>query len=120
VQTGYIQHREMTLPLTWALLFDMGVNFGTSHGFVRLAEKELGVAPRSKPGENGITEQQLMTRVAELRKKSHDRQAERDNLPGLRVRGDFWMDLINRGDWGMSGTPNGNFNINGRIISANP
>lgn len=118
VVANYIEHRQMVLPLTWALLFDMGVNFGTSHGFVRLAEQELGVTPRSIPGQNGITEQQLMTRVAELRKRSHDRQAERDNLPGLRVRGDFWVNLIKHGDWGMTGAPSGSFNVNGRIIRA--
>lgn len=114
VVDGYITHRGLRLPLTWALLFDMGVNFGVNHGFVRLAEKQLGVPSRSKPGENGITEEQLMTRVAVLRKASHDRQAERDNLPGLRVRGDFWMDLVNNGNWYLQGE---SVNVNGRIIS---
>lgn len=88
VVDGYIVPRQLVLPLSYALLFDMGVNFGVNHGFVRLAEQQLGVPPRSVPSQVGITERILMMRVAELRKQSHDRQAERDNLPGLRVRGD--------------------------------
>lgn len=116
VVDGYIMHRGLRLPLTWALLFDMGVNFGTNHGFVRLAEKQLGVPPRSKPGENGITEEQLMTRVALLRKQSHDRQAERDNLPGLKRRGDFWMELVENGDWYLRGNEQNRVNANGRWI----
>lgn len=113
---GYITHRGLRLPLTWALLFDMGVNFGVNHGFVRLAEKQLNVQPRSRPGENGITEEQLITRVAALRKQSHDRQAERDNLPGLRVRGDFWMGLVNNNDWYLRGGQDGKVIVNGRVI----
>ncbi|RMG81952.1 MAG: hypothetical protein D6712_15420 [Chloroflexi bacterium] len=116
VMSGYIEPRGLKTPLAWALLFDMGVNFGTGHGFVRLAEEQLGVPKRSRPGENGITEEQLITRVAELRKKSHDAQAERDNLPGLKVRGDFWMKLIQQGDWGLQGDSNGNINVRGRLI----
>lgn len=116
VVDGYIMHRGLRLPLTWALLFDMGVNFGVNHGFVRLAEKQLNVPPRSKPGENGITEEQLMTRVAELRKQSHDRQAERDNLPGLRRRGNFWMGLVNTADWYLQGDDGGAVYPNGRRI----
>ncbi len=116
VVDGYITHRGLQTPLGWALLFDMGVNFGTNHAFVRKAEEELGVPPRSRPGENGITEEQLITKVAELRRASHYRQAERDNLPGLKVRGDFWMDLISAGDWALQGDANGNVNVNGRLI----
>lgn len=116
VVDGYIMHRGLRLPLTWALLFDMGVNFGVNHGFVRLAETQLGVPPRSRPGENGITEEQLMKRVAELRKQSHDNQAARDNLPGLARRGDFWMGLVNNNDWYLRGI-NGTVNANGSIIN---
>jgi len=113
---GYITHRGLQTPLAWMLLFDMGVNFGTNHGFVRLAEEQLGVPPRSRPGENGITEQQLIERVAELRKQSHDRQAARDNLPGLRVRGDFWVGLVQQNDWGVQGDAQGIVRPNGRVV----
>lgn len=107
VMNGYIVPRGLKTPLGWALLFDMGINFGTGHGFVRLAEEQLGVVPRSRPGENGITEETLIRKVAELRKQSHDKQAEKDHLPGLAVRGNFWMDLVNRGDWSLQGDVNG-------------
>lgn len=116
VYVGYVQARELKLPLTLALLFDMGINFGPNHSFVRTAEQQLGVPPRSKPGQNGITEQQLTTRVAELRRQSHYNQAAAQNLPGLRVRGDFWLNLCNRGDWNLQGETNGTVNVNGRIV----
>jgi hypothetical protein len=117
VVDGYIVSRGLKYPLTWALLFDMGVNFGVNHGFVRLAEQDLGVAPRSRPGTNGITEEQLTTYVAQLRKRSHDRQAERDNLPGLRRRGDFWMEMVSKGDWYLQGDDAGNVFPKGRPIN---
>lgn len=117
VVDGYITPRGLKTPLAYALLFDMGVNFGTGHGFVRLAEERLGVPSRSRPGENGITEQQLIAMVAELRRDSHYRQAERDNLPGLKVRGDFWMNLVSQGDWDLMGDSEGVVTINGHKIS---
>ncbi|MDQ7026011.1 MAG: chitosanase [Anaerolineae bacterium] len=118
VVDGYIVQRQLKYPLTWALLFDMGVNFGVNHGFVRLAERDLGVAPRSKPADSGMPEEQLITYVAQLRKRSHDRQAERDNLPGLRKRGDFWMNLVTIGDWYLQGNSAGNVYPNGCAIQA--
>ncbi|MEQ9029312.1 MAG: hypothetical protein RLP44_11410, partial [Aggregatilineales bacterium] len=116
VVDGYITHRGLKTPLAYALLFDMGVNFGTGHSFVRLAEEQLGVPSRSRPGENGITEQQLIAKVATLRRDSHYRQADRDNLPGLKVRGDFWMTLVNQNDWDIMGDADGFVNINGRKV----
>ena len=114
VVDGYITPRNMVLPFSYGLLFDMGVNFGVNHGFVRLAEQQLGIPTRSVVGTNGVTEQMLITRVAELRKQSHDRQAERDNLPGLRLRGDFWMNLATAGDWNMYGDSTSTLTVNGR------
>ncbi len=116
VWKGYIESRGIETPLGIALLFDMGVNFGTSHGFVRLAEQQLGVPPQSKPGQNGITEEQLIQRVAELRKASHDKQAKEQNLFGLMQRGNFWVRLINNGDWGLQSEPSGTVNIRGKVI----
>lgn len=108
VLKNYVQRRgNLVYPLTYALLFDMGIHFGTDHPFVRLAEEALGVPPNSRPGANGITEQQLMQKLAELRRDSHYRQAERDQLPGLKVRGDFWVKLIAAGDWYLQGDSEG-------------
>jgi hypothetical protein len=83
---------------------------------VRLAERQLRVEERSVPGTNGITEQELIAHVARLRKESHYRQAARDNLPGLRVRGDFWVNLVNNEDWELAGDEQGNVNVNGRRV----
>lgn len=116
VQANYVTPRQLKLPLSFAFLFDMGINFGTAHGFVRQAERALGVPFRSIPGRNGITEQRLIQKVAELRRTSHYNQAARENLPGLRVRGDFWVNLMRRGDWYLQGDERGNVNVNGRLV----
>lgn len=116
VWTGYVEPRGLTTPLGIALLFDMGVNFGTGHRFVRLAENQLGVPPRSKPGQNGISEEQLIQKVAELRKASHDKQAKEEGFYGLMKRGNFWVRLVNQGDWGLLGDSNGNVKPSGKTI----
>ncbi len=108
VLENYVQRRgNLRLPLTYALLFDMGINFGVNHSYVRRAEEMLGVPSNSRPGDNGITEKQLITKVAELRREAHYKQAEKENLPGLKPRGDFWVTLIESGDWGLQGDANG-------------
>ncbi len=111
-----ITPRGLQTPLAWALLFDIGINFGVGDGFLRMAERELGVRERSLIGQNSLSEAQLITRVAELRKISHDRQALRDNLPGLRVRGDFWVNLVRQGDWQLQGDANGNIYVKGQPV----
>jgi len=117
----YISQRQYQYPLTYALLFDIGVNFGVGDGFVRMAEKEHSVPTRSNPTVSGISEEQIIATVAELRKISHDKQAARDNLPGLSVRGNFWVDLVRKGDWGLQGDGNGVVNVNGKKVQvANP
>ena len=103
--------RNLQTPLAWALLFDIGINFGVGDGFLRMAEREFGAPYRS-----AINEQQLIMRVAELRKQSHDRQASIDGLPGLRVRGDFWLNLVRQGDWHLQGDEDGNITIKGRPV----
>lgn len=116
VWKGYIEPRGLTSPLGIALLFDMGVNFGTGHGFVRLAEQQLGVPPQSKPGQNGISEEQLIQKVAELRKASHDKQAREQGFYGLMKRGNFWVRLLNQGDWGLLGDDNGNVMTGSKVV----
>lgn len=107
VQDLSIRPRNIQTPLGQALIFDMGINFGPRHGFLSAAEQELGVPPKSRVGDNGRREEDLIAALARLRKQSHDRQAERDRLPGLRVRGDFWVNLVNKGDWQLAGDPDG-------------
>lgn len=117
VVDGYITGRGLKYPLTWALLFDMGVNFGVNHGFVRLAEKDLGVPARSKPADNGMHEEQLTTYIAQLRKRSHDRQAEKTGYVGLKRRGEFWMQLVTSGDWYLQGNASGQVYPNSRTVN---
>ncbi len=107
VQDLSIKPRNIMTPLGQALIFDMGINFGTRHGFLSRAEELLGVPPKSQLGKNGITEEELIAKLAELRRDSHYRQAERDNLPGLKVRGDFWVNLIKGSDWQLQGDADG-------------
>lgn len=111
VQDLSIKPRGIRTPLGQALIFDMGINFGPRHGFLTAAEEALGLPPRSLVGTKGVSEQQLITKLAELRKASHDRQAARDNLPGLRVRGDFWVALCNKGDWELLGDADGTLQV---------
>lgn len=112
----YISPRQYKTPLGLALLFDIAVNFGVGDWFVRKAEEQLGIPSGSVAGTNGVTEEQVIKIVTDLRKISHDKQAARDNLPGLRVRGDFWVDLVQRGDWNLQGDDGGFVNVNGRPV----
>ena len=117
VQSLSIRPRQIRLPLSMALVFDMGINFGTRHGFITRAEQETGLPPRhALPDESA--EKRLITRLAELRRDSHYRQAERDHLPGLKARGDFWVQQINQGNWQLEGDANGEIEIKlGRRVS---
>ncbi len=108
--------RGIQLPLSLALLFDIAINFGVMHGLITRAEAELNVPLRGRVGDTGISEQELISKVAEIRKLSHDRQAERDNLPGLKVRGDFWVNLIANDDWALNGDANGDILVKRRPV----
>ena len=112
----YVKTRGFRLPLSYALLFDVSVNFGVGDWFVRKAEERLGVPTRSNIDSHGATEEQIIAIVVEMRKTSHDRQAAEQNLPGLKVRGDFWVQMVNTGDWNLQGDNNGNVNINGHMV----
>ena len=111
-----LQPRRLKTPLAHALLFDISINFGMGDGFLRMAEREFDVPERSRIDQNGLGETRLLTRVAELRKLSHDRQAARDNLPGLRQRGDFWLNLVHAGDWQLHGDERGEILVRNQTL----
>lgn len=111
-----IRPRGYQTALAHALIFDMGINFGTRHGFITKAEEESGFSARANVSGNLAAEQKIITRLAQLRKESHDRQAERDNLPGLRVRGDFWVNFCRQGDWDLQGDANGMVTVKPGVI----
>ena len=71
---------------------------------------------RSRVNDNSVSEQQIIVQLADIRKRSHDRQAERDKLPGLKVRGDFWVSMVVNGDWNLAGDTNGNILVKGRPL----
>src|SRR5690606_16646523 len=60
--------RNIQLPLSLAMLFDIAINFGVMHGLLTRAEEEMGVPQRSRVNDNGVSEQQLMVQLADLRK----------------------------------------------------
>jgi hypothetical protein len=112
-----LKPRNILLPLSQAFLFDTGINSGVYHDMITSAETLLDVPQRSRIPDNGITERQLIAKVADIR---HDRLyaiANAQNLPGLKPRADFWVNIIRAGDWNLQGDSNGNVLIKpGRLV----
>ncbi len=108
--------RGIKTPLAQALVFDIGVQHGTRHSIYSRAEEDIGVPPKSRLGDNGITEEQLIQRIAEIRRQILYRIAEQQDLPGVKDRADFWLQLINEGDWQLQGDQDGKVTILGRQV----
>lgn len=111
-----IAPRGFQTALAYALIFDMAINHGRFNHLLPKAEQELGVPNKSKVGENGVTEQQFIIKLAQVRKDNLYALAAKLNLPGLKGRGDFWVGLVNSGDWNLQGDANGNVNVRGKIV----
>jgi hypothetical protein len=111
--------RGIVTPVGQALLFDMAIQHGPGNMLIQTAEAFYGAPPKSRLGENGINEQQLISRVAIERRDFLYRLADKQNLPGVKKRGDFWIDLINsKGDWQLQGDGNGNVFVYGQPVQA--
>jgi hypothetical protein len=111
---GSMLPRGISTPLGQAFVFDAAIhhgNWGVERDYLRPAEQLLGAPIRSKLGENGLTEQQLIRKAAELRRDRLYALAAARNLPGLRPRGDFWVQIINRNDWDLQGDAGGEVEI---------
>ncbi|HEX2908809.1 MAG TPA: hypothetical protein VHO69_18200 [Phototrophicaceae bacterium] len=108
--------RNIQTPLAYALIFDMAINHGRYNHLVPKTEEVLGVPPKSRLVENGVSEQQFIQTMARLRQENLYALAAKLNLPGLKPRGDFWVALVASGDWELQGDTNGNLNINGKIV----
>lgn len=108
--------RGLTLPLTYALIFDIAVNHGKYNHLIPKTEETLGVPPKSRVGSNGVSETQFTTTLATVRRDNLYALAEKMKLPGLRKRGDFWVGIVGAGDWNLQGDNNGTVNINGKIV----
>jgi hypothetical protein len=114
VLRGSMLPRGINTPLGQAFAFDTAIqhgNWGLERDYLRPAEQNLGAPIKSKLGENGLTEQQLIRRAAELRRDRLHALAEAKNLPGLIPRGDFWVRIIDQGDWDLQGDDLGDIEI---------
>lgn len=108
--------RGLTLPLTYALIFDTAINHGRFNHLIPKTEEVLGVPNKSRVGDNGVSETQFTTTLASVRRDNLYALAEKLKLPGLRKRGDFWVGIVGAGDWNLQGDANGTVNINGKIV----
>lgn len=108
--------RGIVTPLGQALLFDMAVQHGPAHKHTQTAEQQLGAPPKSMLGENGLTEEQLIRQVAQVRKSFLYGFADANNLPGARKRADFWVDLVASDDWQLQGDADGNVFVYGKPV----
>ena len=79
--------RAIKSPLGLAFLFDIAVQRGIRHQVLVSAERELGVQERSVTH----NEFRLLRTAARIHQDWLYIQADRDELPGLKPRGDFWF-----------------------------
>lgn len=107
VQDLSIKPRGIKLPLSHALIYDMSIQHGPRHSMLTESEEAVGVPPKSIVGQNGASEEKLISKLAEVRRDLLYRLAERMNLPGLKPRGDFWVELSKKGDWNLQGDAQG-------------
>jgi len=105
-----------TSALGQALFFDMAVQHGPGNKHIQTAEANLGAPPKSHLGDNGLTDHQLIAETARVRQDFLDRFATNHNLPGVRKRGDFWVELVNKNDWDLQGDAEGNVMVYGKPV----
>ncbi len=111
-----ITPRNIKSAIGFALIFDMAIQHGKYNFLIPKTETDLRVAPKSRVGENGVTEQQFIIKLAQNRQDNLKALAAKLNLPGMQKRGDFWVKLVAANDWNLQGDANGNVNINGKIV----
>ncbi len=111
-----VEPRGIALPLSQALVFDIAINHGRFNHLLPKTEEVLGVPNKSRLGLNGVSEQIFTKTLASVRRDNLYGLADKLNLPGLKRRGDFWVKLVEMGDWTLQGDSDGNLNINGKIV----
>jgi len=115
-QSFSIQPRGVRTPLGQALFFDLAIHYGPGHSVASRAEEKFGVPHKSRLGENGITEEQLLAEMVQIRKADHYAQAAATGFNGLKVRADFWVARVEAEDWLLEGDENGEVRIFSRVI----
>lgn len=98
--------RGIKTPLGQAFVFDMAINhgaWGAERTYLRGAEQVLGVEARSPLVTNGLTEAQLLTAAAQIRRDRLHALANARGWGGLKPRADFWLERMNAGDWQLQG-----------------
>jgi hypothetical protein len=111
-----IMPRGFECPLSWALLFDTGINFGFGDGLLRMAEADLGLNSPADVSASGASEKAIIGTVADHYKQAIERQAASEKRPDLRIRGEFWLALVQQGDWGLEGNDEGHVIVKGRPV----
>lgn len=102
-----MQPRNIKSPLGQALFFDLSIHYGPFHSVANRAEDRLGIPHKTHLPTANVTEQQMISTMAQVRKEDHYAQAERDNLPGLKRRADLWVGLVEANDWYLEGDASG-------------
>lgn len=108
--------RGIETPLGRAMMFDIGIQFGSRNSLINTTEERLGLTPNAFLSDTGVSEQEFLLTLAEVRRDSLYRIAERTDLSVLRGRGDFWLNLIQQGDWDLEGNENGQIVVGSQII----
>ena len=103
-------------PLGQAMLFDILINHGPNNQMLNRALEELGGDSSQSLQAQGLSEQDVIARVAQIRLETLERQAERTGLVGLVRRGQFWVDLVQAGDWNLQGDNNGNLIVLNKTV----
>ncbi|MBZ0287768.1 MAG: chitosanase, partial [Anaerolineae bacterium] len=111
-----IAPRGIKLPLSYALIFDIAINHGRFNHLIPKTEEVLGVPSKSRLGDNGVSEVQFTTMLANVRRDNLYALAEKLKLPGLRKRGDFWVGIVGAGDWSLQGDAAGTVHFNGKTV----
>ncbi len=108
VQLLSVQPRNIVTPLGQALVFDMGINHGLYHDMLNKAEDFFGIEPYKQPLPlPQVDEKTFIAKVADIRQERMHAFAKANNFGGLIVRVDFWVDLIESGDWDLLGDAKG-------------
>lgn len=104
-QKLYTEKYNLSSPLSKAFVFDTGIQHGLYH---RMAEETY---------RDDIGEKEFIKSFAFLRKQVLYRLAEARNLPGLKPRADFWVNLIEKEDWDLVGGESRKIFVLSRAIS---